>query len=345
MPLLLLAVLGQACTRDPLTQTQSYVFGTLVDISIYGVSESEAHIATTEVLQAFQTLHQQLHAWAPDSELSRVNQAIRQRKSVEITPSLAAMLVDAKALALQSRQVFNPAIGQWIATWGFHRDQFEPINVKPETIAELVSQHPSMDDIAIAQHAGQWVLSSNNPSVQLDLGGYAKGYALDQAKQLLQKHRIQHALINIGGNILAIGQHGDRPWRVGIQHPRKPSALASIDLPDGWAIGTSGDYQRYFMRDGQRYCHIIDPHTGWPVQHTQAVTVLIPPSQRAGVLSDVASKPIFIKPLKEKVNAAKEMQVNHYFIIDAKGNLYASSAMQKKLHWTTVIPTVHTLSP
>ena len=84
-------------------------------------------------------------------------------------------------------------------------------------------------------------------------------------------------LINIGGNIIALGQHGNKPWRVGIQHPRLPTAIATLDLPDGWAIGTSGDYQRYFMLNGNRYCHIIDPRTGYPSQHTQEVTVLVPP--------------------------------------------------------------------
>lgn len=343
--LFLFALLGLACTREPITKTQSYVFGTLVDISIYGVSEQEAQTASKEVLNAFQSLHHQLHAWSPDSELSKVNQAIRLGKPVEITPSLAAMLLDAKALSLQSKEVFNPAIGQLIATWGFHRDQFQPIKVNPETLAVLVNQHPSMEDITISQHDGRWQLLSQNPSVQLDLGGYAKGYALDQAKHILQEHHIQHALVNIGGNILAIGQHGERPWRVGIQHPRQPSALASVDLPDGWSIGTSGDYQRYFIRDGQRYCHIIDPSTGWPVLHTQAVTVLIPPSQRAGVLSDVVSKPIFIKPLNEKSQAAEQMLVSDYLIFDAKGDLYVSATMKKKLKWTTAIPTLHNLSP
>ena len=110
--------------------------------------------------------------------------------------------------------------------------------------------------------------------MQLDLGGYAKGYALDRAAELLRKQGIHNALINIGGNVLALGQHGNRPWRVGIQHPRKPGALATLELHDGEAIGTSGDYQRYFMLGKVRYCHLIDPRSGYPMQGVQAVTVL-----------------------------------------------------------------------
>ena len=102
----------------------------------------------------------------------------------------------------------------------------------------------------------------SQPRVKLDLGGYAKGYALDRAAEILKSQGIHNALINIGGNVLALGTHGTRPWRVGIQHPRKPGPLATLELRDGEAIGTSGDYQRYFELDGKRYCHLIDPRTG-----------------------------------------------------------------------------------
>ena len=100
----------------------------------------------------------------------------------------------------------------------------------------------------------------------------------------MHKQGIRNALINIGGNILALGQHGDRPWRVGIQHPRKSGALATLDLHDGEAIGTSGDYQRYFMVGNVRYCHLIDPRSGYPVQGVQAVTILTRGAARRGVV-------------------------------------------------------------
>lgn len=334
-----------ACRPEPLTQTQSYVFGTLVDISIYGVSENEAQQASNAVLAQFQQWHHQWHAWSPDSELSQLNQAIRAGQPKVVSSSLAQLLLEAKALSEQSNGLFNPTIGQLIAYWGFHRDQFSPVRSDPAQIQSMVQTKPSMQDIDIQQEGQHWRVRSRNPAVQLDLGGVAKGYALDQAKALLQARHIQHALVNIGGNILAMGQHGDRPWRVGIQHPRQPSALASIDLPDGWAIGTSGDYQRYFMLNGQRYCHIIDPRTGWPAPHTQAVTVLIPPSQHAGLLSDATSKPIFIQAWPQKRVAAKQMHVHDYMVVAANGDVYISPSLQPKLQWATPAPHVKILPP
>ncbi|MFM8490411.1 MAG: FAD:protein FMN transferase, partial [Candidatus Methylopumilus sp.] len=159
-------------------------------------------------------------------------------------------------------------------------------------------------------------ISSTNPHVKIDLGGYAKGYALDRASKILRDHHIKNALINIGGNIIAIGQNGNKPWRVGIQDPRGSQAIAKLDLPDGWAIGTSGDYQRYFMIDGVRYCHLIDPFTGFPVQGVYSVTVLIEPTQNAGALSDVLSKPLFIAKREDRRAIAEKLNIRHYLIIE-----------------------------
>jgi thiamine biosynthesis lipoprotein len=98
--------------------------------------------------------------------------------------------------------------------------------------------------------------------VALDFGGYLKGVALDRAADILRSQGVRNALINIGGNILALGYKEGRKWRVGIQHPRRAGALATVELNDGEAIGTSGDYQRYFELDGKRYPHLLDPRTG-----------------------------------------------------------------------------------
>ena len=100
------------------------------------------------------------------------------------------------------------------------------------------------------------------------------------------------------------------------------------------ALPISGDYQRYFIaKDGKRYCHIIDPQTGYPVAHTQAVTVLIPPQHHAGVLSDVSSKPIFIAADDKRQSIASVMGVENYLVVDAHGEISLSDAMKKRIHW------------
>lgn len=324
------------CQQPPLYHSQSYVFGTLVDISIYGETESRAALLSNKILLDFQQLHQQLHAWKADSQgkpsdLGKLNNAFAQGKqAITISAQLAEILRDAQDLSMQSHGLFNPAIGHLISSWGFQKDEFGAVEINDKKISSLVQTQPSMADIVIQNQTAY----SNNNQVKLDLGGYAKGYALDMAANYLRQQQVKNALINIGGNIIAIGKHGDKPWRVGIQHPRKPSAIATLDLDDGWAIGTSGDYQRYFMLNGKRYCHIIDPRDGYPVQHTQAVTVLIPPQNKAGILSDVASKPIFIAAPIDKAKAAANLGITHFMTIDTASNVLITQAMANKLHWS-----------
>ena len=312
----------------PLYHTQTYVFGTLVDISVYGEDENQSQQISNQITREFKQIHNRLHAWK-SSELNDINTTFANNRPKLIEPDIANIIQDATQLSIQSEGLFNPAIGKLIKAWGFQRDEFTAISPDQSTLETLLAEQPKMTDIVI----NDWQITSTNPHVKLDLGGYAKGYALDVGLKLLNEFHVENALINIGGNVIALGKHGDRPWIVGIQHPRKPDAIATIALEDGWAIGTSGDYQRFFIRDGKRYCHIIDPRTGEPAQGTQSVTVLIPPGPRAGVLSDVASKPIFISELSKKAAFAEKMKVTNILVIQEDGQILATSDMQQRLEW------------
>ena len=321
--LLLLAL--SACSPPPLYQQQAYVFGTLVEVSVYGAPEAQAQQATAAVLARFDTLHRQLHAWQP-SELSRLNAALAKGERATVTPELATMLRDAQARSTRSGDLFNPAIGGLIALWGFHADTPQSHVPDAAAIAGWVDKRPRMGDLRIEGNA----VGSTNPSVQLDLGGYAKGLALDEAAAILKQHGIRNALVNIGGNVIALGRHGDRPWRVGIQHPRQPGTLATLDLLGGEAIGTSGDYQRYFEAGGQRYCHLIDPRSGRPATGMQSVTILVRGAQ-AGTRSDALSKPLFIDGTARLASSAARLGVTDYLAVDAAGKIHVSPAMQARL--------------
>ena len=319
-----------ACGKPPLYQQQAYVFGTLVEVSVYGAPEEQARQAAQAVLTRFDQLHRKLHAWQA-GDLSRLNAAFARGRKVAIDPELAAMLTDATAISVQSGHLFNPAIGKLIALWGFQSDVPQSRIPQPADIARLVKARSRMTAIHIANsRTGNGMAWSDNPSVQLDLGGYAKGYALDEAVRILKRHGIHHALVNIGGNIIALGQHGDRLWRVGIQHPRRSGTLATLDLNDGEAIGTSGDYQRYFENNGKRYCHLIDPRTGYPASGMQSVTVLVS-GLNAGTRSDAVSKPLFIGGRNNLRENAARMGVAHYLAVDSTGGKIVSAALASRL--------------
>lgn len=315
------------CAKEPVYQQQSYVFGTIVEVTLYGEKEERAKQLEAQVLADFDQLHRTLHAWKPGT-LARMNEVFANSPArAAIAPGMIPIIQDASRLSEQSGGLFNPAIGHLIQLWGFQNDEFKPVRPDPEKIAQWVKANPQMSDIVVDGIQ----FYSKNPAVKVDLGGYGKGYALDVAADYLRSQGAKSALINIGGNIMAIGRRGERPWQVAIQHPRKPGPIASLELRDGEAIGTSGDYQRFFELDGKRYCHIIDPRTGYPVQGVEAVTVLIPPGKGAGVLSDVASKPAFISGVAGWREAVRKMGVEEAMLVDDKGEVYITSALRKRL--------------
>jgi FAD:protein FMN transferase len=129
--------------------------------------------------------------------------------------------------------------------------------------------------------------------MELDFGGFGKEYATDRAAGILQQYGVEHALVNLGGDIHALGCHGlpeqaNQAWKVEVQHPRREKAsLAGIDVYGG-GMATSGDYERFFELDGKRYCHVLDPRTGWPVTYWQSITVLAPNTTMAGALTTIA---------------------------------------------------------
>jgi len=325
---------------EKIHRQQSYVFGTLVEVTVYGEPEEKAKRATDQVLRDFDAMHRAFHAWQP-GDLERLNGILSRARpgtpvQAEVSPELAAMLKDAARLAELGEDLFNPAIGNLVRLWGFHSDTFEPRLPDAKAIENLVKAHPRLADLAIS---GTHV-TGTNPAVRLDLGSYAKGYALDKAAAYLKSQGVKNALINIGGNVLALGDKDGAPWKVGIQHPRRAGALAVLELHDGEAIGTSGDYQRFFEVGGKRYCHLIDPRTGWPAERAQAVTV-IARGPHAGTLSDVASKPLFIAGPADWRRMAAKMGIFEALLVAADGTITATRALNQRLAWEKPAPPVN----
>jgi thiamine biosynthesis lipoprotein len=336
--LLCLALLLAACGKPAPVGQEAYVFGTRVEVLVWGAAEAEAHAAMGEVLREFDRLHRAYHAWQP-SELTALNDAIAAGKPHEVSPELAGLILRARELAARGEHLFDPGIGRLVALWGFHDDEFKPALPDAAALARLVAAKPSIAKLKLEGHR----VASADISVALDFGGYLKGVALDRAAARFKARGIKNALINIGGNVLALGDKGGQPWRVGIRHPRAEEAggapLATLELKDGEAIGTSGDYQRFFELDGRRYSHLIDPRTGEPAVGTRAVTVLIPPGPEAGMLSDVLSKPLFVAG-DDWRRLAQKLGTHQVLRVDAAGGITVTAAMKQRLAFEPANPEI-----
>jgi FAD:protein FMN transferase len=324
--LLVLPLLFGCAREDKVYRIQGHVFGTQVEVSIYGESEQRADELGAQVLNEFDRLHHKFHAWQP-SQLTALNDSIARGEVFQADAEMVDLLKSATVLSEQSGNLFNPAIGHLIRLWGFQSSDITEHGPSSAEIKRWVDANPRMTDLKFDGTR----ISSTNKAVMLDLGGYAKGYALDQAAKILRAAHVKAALVNTGGNILAIGQPGDRPWKVGIRDPRGEGSIASVELHDNEAIGTSGDYQRYFMKDGKRHPHIIDPRTGQTVDLVASVTIIASGGADAGLRSDGNSKPLFIAgPLQWKA-MAEHLGLKEVMLIDANRNVEMTPAMRERM--------------
>lgn len=331
--LIALALLLSACGKPPVQSQEAFVFGTRVEVLVADADVARAKSAAGAVLQEFDRLHRTYHAWQP-SELTALNEAIAAGKPHAVSKELAAYVMDAQRVAADGEHLFDPGIGGLIRIWGFQSDEFRPVLPDFAAVAAWRKAAPSIADLHL--EGGQ--ISSTKREVAVDFGGYLKGVALDRAAALLREKGVHNALINIGGNVMALGSKHGEPWRVGIQHPRQPGALATMPLHDGEAIGTSGDYQRYFELDGKRYCHLLDPRSGAPVTHTQSLTVLVSPRTQAGMLSDAASKPLFIAGRDDWRRLAKQMAIADVLRVGADGRLQVTRSFATRLKFEPGVP-------
>ncbi len=323
--ILAVTVLLAACSRAELHHAQLFSFGTLVDISLWDATPEQIENAERIIHEELQTMHNAWHAWQPGL-LTETNQQLRTGEWFSCPAGLLPLISQAKQLYQRSNGLFNPALGQLVALWGFHSDIL-PSGPPPEpaAITRLVALKPGMDAITID---GQR-LRSSNPAVQLDLGAFAKGYAIDRIIERLIASGIKNVIINAGGDLRAIGRHGDRPWRIGIRNPRQPGVLAAIELEDDESVFTSGDYERFYQYDGERYHHILDPRTGYPARGVTSVTVI----HNNAAEADAAATALFVAGPREWYETARNMNIKYVMLVDDKGVIYMNPAMARRVHF------------
>jgi len=315
-----------ACSR-PVSYNQTiYVFGTLVDITLWGMPREKAREHVASLASRFRQMHQDWHAWQPGA-LRELNAAIEQGSSVAVQDDLRLLIERATQLQQRSGGLFNPAIGKLIALWGFHKD--DPLDGRPpphaHEIDALVSSNPTMNDLIMEN--GE--VSSRNRNVRLDFGGFAKGFAVDWAIEELRRQGVANAIVNTGGDLRAIGDKDGKPWRIGVRHPQGEGVLAAIETVGDESVFTSGNYERYNEHQGVRYAHIIDPRSGRPVAGITSVTVI----HDNGTEADAAATALVVAGVEEWPRVARSMGILHVMLVEENGTVHLSPSMVKRVEF------------
>jgi FAD:protein FMN transferase len=236
--------------------------------------------ALAQAMAEVQRIEAKYSRYRADSVISQINAGAGLADAIAVDDETAALLNFAATLHADSEGRFDVSSGVLRRAWDFQGSTL-PSQTQLDALLALVGWGRVAWD---GRH-----IRLPQAGMALDFGGIGKEYAADRAASLLQGLGFHQGFVNLGGDIRVLGPRPDgQPWRFGIQHPRMPQALiAHIDVGQG-ALATSGDYERFLIHQGQRYGHILDARTGWPVQHWQSVSVVAPACVAAGALTTIA---------------------------------------------------------
>ena len=295
--------------------------GTLVSITVVARNEAVAHAAATAGFAEIRRLEELLSTWIATSELSRVN-ASAGIKPIHVSTETLTIVQRAMQAAEMTDGGFNIAIGPAVEAWSVTDGQRIP------TESELDALRPLVDLQAVHVDVREQTIYLGKAGMRIDVGGIGKGYAADQAVEALRRAGAIAGVVALSGDIKTFGRlPGGKMFPIGIQHPRKDgSVLAWIDLQDE-AISTAGDYERFFVRDGVRYHHILDPRTLQPARSCQSVTVIA----REGVWADGLDTGIFVMGVELGMQLVETLPDVEAIIVDAEGHVHVSSGLRDRI--------------
>jgi thiamine biosynthesis lipoprotein len=313
-----------SCTRnnEKIYRKSTTLMDTLVAITVVSDSERKAEEAMDAAFGEIEGLEYKLSFWTEDSEIALINRNAGI-KPVRVSPATMDIIKKSLLISGKTDGAFDPTIGPVIRIWDFREKTI------PESIA-LTNRLNMVDYKALIIEGNEAFLSRKGMS--FDTGGIAKGYAADRAEEVLKRMGIKAGLIAIAGDIKAFGVKPDgKPWRIGIRNPRAAGEdddiMATVGLMDE-AVSTSGDYERFFIKGGKRYHHLLDPKTGYPAEGFISVSVIT----GSAVLTDGFSTGVFVMGPEEGLKLM-EREGLEGVLVEKSGEIHVTRGLKDRLKW------------
>lgn len=305
-----------AMARGGWYRREQAIMGTAVTLELWADSPTQAEAATAAVMAEMHRIDRAMSPFKPESELSRINRDAGER-AVPLSAEMCTLI----ARALHFSDLSAGAFDISYAAVGHLFDYRQGVRPDEQQLAQA-RECVGWRMLQLDEHAG--TLRFARKGMRIDLGGFAKGHAVDNAARLLQGHGIAHAIVSAGGDSRVLGDRRGRPWTIGIRHPRREGeSIAVLPLEDV-AVSTSGDYERYFDQGGVRWHHLLDPRTGLPPQQVHSVTVLAPD----GLTSEALSKTVFVLGPEQGLRVAARVPGVDVVVVDARGRLHCSEGLR-----------------
>ena len=313
-----------ACSpqKEKVYRKNRILMDTTVTISVVSGSGDKSEKAIDRAFSEIEKLDRLLNFFSDSSEVSEINRNAGL-KAVVVSPETFAVLEKAVYASGKTNGAFDVTIGSVTAMWDFHK------RTKPED-KKIKERLPLVNYKNIILNKKSSSVYLKKKGMLIDLGGIAKGYAADKAVEALKREGIKSGLVSISGDIKAFGLKPDlKPWKIGIRNPRSENKedeiMATIEMTD-MAISTSGDYERYFIIEGKRYHHILNPKTGYPVDECRSVSIIA----KDGSVTDPFSTGIFILGAEKGIKLLEEMEIDG-IIVDKNGKIHTTPNLRGKL--------------
>ena len=293
--------------------------GSSLRVSIWTTDESRAAAAAKDVAKEFDRIESLLSVWKAGSDVVRLNEAAGV-SPVRVADETLDVLEQARDVSVRTDGKFDVTFGALADIWKFDHDQD---NVVPDRAA-IERRLPFVDYTAIAVNRAARTAFVSRRGVRVHLGGIGKGYAIDRGVTLLRAAGFNDFLLQAGGDMFASGTNNGTPWKLGIADPRGDhAAFAAVQVSDA-TFSTSGDYERFFIKDGVRYHHLIDPDRGEPARGSRSVTIV---STRA-IVADALSTGVFIMGPAAGMQLIEQLPDVEGVIVTAANEVLISSGLK-----------------
>ena len=294
---------------------QQAVMGTRISVEVFSDTQQQANDCSQRVFAEMKRIDQLMSPYIEQSELFSINQ-LASSHPVEVSQEMFDLIQRSFEFSVLSQGAFDITFSS-IGYLYNYREHVRPSDQQINNNLEAISYK------SIVLDDDKHSIFFKHKNTRIDLGGIAKGYAVDNAIQILKICGIRNALVSAGGDSKILGDKNGRPWMMGIQHPRdKNKVVVSIPLSNT-AISTSGDYERYFIEAGNRYHHIINPFTGKSAQKSWSVSVI----GDEAIKTDALSTTLFILGAKKSLNLINNMENIEAIIIDSHGKMFYSNGL------------------
>lgn len=291
------------------------IMGTAIRVELWADERRMGELAAAAVMDEMHRIDRCMSPHKPTSELCRINREAG-RQPVPLSDEMYRLIEQALGFSRLSGGAFDISYAAVGRLFDYRSGQRPDAATLQAARARIGWQHLHLDPQARSLRFGM-------EGMCIDLGGFAKGHAVDRATALLQRRGITQAMVSAGGDSRAIGDHRGRPWSVAIRHPRRPGEVVAVLPLEDTSISTSGDYERYFEEDGQRHHHLIDPATGLSPASVHSVTILA----ADGLTSEALSKAVFVLGAQRGLALVETLPGIDAVVVDAQGALRASSGL------------------